>query len=75
MEYAENTGWISIKRKRLGVAVFQKTVINGDIENRYQINIPLDKNLLDYRSAMQTAILMLMEVENCTEEELYRNII
>lgn len=75
MEYVENTGWIGIKRKRLDVAVFQKTVINDDIENRYQINIPLDKNLLDYRSAMQAAILMLMEVENCTEEELYRNII
>ncbi len=69
MEYVENTGWISIKRKRLDVAVFQKTVINGDIENRYQINIPLDQDILDYRSAMQIAILTLMKVENCTEEE------
>lgn len=74
MEYAENTGWISIKRKRLDVAVFQKTVINGDIENRYQINIPLDKDLLDYRSSMQAAILVIVEADNCTEEDLYQNI-
>lgn len=74
MEYAENTGWISIKRKRLDVAVFQKTVINGDIENRYQINIPLDKNLLDYRSSMKAAILVIVEADNCTEEDLYQNI-
>ena len=74
MEYAENTGWISIKRKRLDVAVFQKTVINGDIENRYQINIPLDKDLSDYRSSMQAAILVIVEADNCTEENLYQNI-
>lgn len=74
MEYAENTGWISIKRKRLDVAVFQKTVINGDIENRYQINIPLDKDLLDYRSSMKAAILVIVEADNCTEEYLYQNI-
>lgn len=74
MEYVENTGWISIKRKRLDVAVFQKTVINGDIENRYQINIPLDKDLLDYRSSMQAAILVIVEADNCTEEDLYQNI-
>ena len=74
MEYAENTGWISIKRKRLDVAVFQKTVINGDIENRYQINIPLDKDLLDYRSSMKAAILVIVEADNCTEEDLYQNI-
>lgn len=74
MEYAENTGRISIKRKRLDVAVFQKTVINGDIENRYQINIPLDKDLLDYRSSMKAAILVIVEADNCTEEDLYQNI-
>lgn len=74
MEYAENTGWISIKRKRLDVAVFQKTVINGDIENIYQINIPLDKDLLDYRSSMKAAILVIVEADNCTEEDLYQNI-
>lgn len=74
MEFAENTGWISIKRKRLDVAVFQKTVINGDIENRYQINIPLDKDLLDYRSSMKAAILVIVEADNCTEEDLYQNI-
>lgn len=74
MEYAENTGWISIKRKRLDVAVFQKTVINGDIENRYQINIPLDKDLLDYRSSMKAAILVIVGADNCTEEDLYQNI-
>lgn len=74
MEYAENTGWISIKRKRLDVAVFQKTVINGDIENRYQINIHLDKDLLDYRSSMKAAILVIVEADNCTEEDLYQNI-
>lgn len=74
MEYAENTGWISIKRKRLDVAVFQKTVINGDIENRYQINIPLDKDLLDYRSSLQAAILVIVKADNCTEEDLYQNI-
>ena len=74
MEYAENTGWISIKRKRLDVAVFQKTVINGDIENRYQINIPLDKDLLDYRSSMKAAILVIVEADNCTKEDLYQNI-
>lgn len=74
MEYAENTGWISIKRERLDVAVFQKTVINGDIENRYQINIPLDKDLLDYRSSMKAAILVIVEADNCTEEDLYQNI-
>ncbi len=74
MEYAENTGWISIKRKRLDVAVFQKTVINGDIENRYQINIPLDKDLLDYRSSMKAAILVIVEADNCTEEDLYQKI-
>ena len=74
MEYAENTGWISIKRKRLDVAVFQKTVINGDIENRYQINIALDKDLLDYRSSMKAAILVIVEADNCTEEDLYQNI-
>lgn len=74
MEYAENTGWISIKRKILDVAVFQKTVINGDIENRYQINIPLDKDLLDYRSSMKAAILVIVEADNCTEEDLYQNI-
>ena len=74
MEYVENTGWISIKRKRLDIAVFQKTVINGDIENRYQINIPLDKDLLDYRSSMQAAILVIVEADNCTEEDLYQNI-
>lgn len=47
---------------------------NGDIENRYQINIPLDKDLLDYRSSMKAAILVIVEADNCTEEDLYQNI-
>lgn len=40
----------------------------------YQINIPLEKELLDYQEPMKEAILTIIKVENCTELELYQNV-
>ena len=40
----------------------------------YQINIPLEKELLDYQESMKEAILTIIKVENCTELELYQNV-
>ena len=74
IEYVENSGWVKIERKRKDVAVYQKKVITDGGENMYQINIPLEKELLDYQESMKEAILTIIKVENCTELELYQNV-
>ena len=53
IEYVENSGWVKIERKRKDVAVYQKKVITDGGENMYQINIPLEKELLDYQESMK----------------------
>lgn len=74
IEYVENSGWVKFERKRKDVAVYQKEVIDDDGENTYQINIPLEQNLLDYQESMKEVILTIMKVEDCTEFELYQNV-
>ena len=74
IEHVENSGWVKIERKRKHVAVYQKKVITDGGENMYQINIPLEKELLDYQESMKEAILTIIKVENCTELELYQNV-
>lgn len=66
-KYLKDTGWKNFPTKRNYVKIFQTIKSNGEA---FQVNIPLDKNLSDYKSAMYQAIETVAFAENQSTEQL-----
>ena len=66
-KYLKDTGWDSFPTKKTYIKVFQIVKANGDA---FQVIIPLDKNLSDYKNAMYEAIETVAFVENQSTEQL-----
>lgn len=65
--YLKSTGWRNYPTKKSYVKVFQT---KGPNENAFQVVIPMDKNLRDYKIAMLDAIKTVAFVENQSTERL-----
>ena len=66
VQYLQNAGWKLFPRKRQDIKVFQ-------IEKKdqlYQVTIPLDRTLGDYRNAMQMAVKEVASCQGKTEKEI-----
>lgn len=66
-KYLKDTGWTPYIIKRDNVKIFQIKASNGEA---FQVNIPMDKSLSDYREAMYQAIEIVAYVEKQTTEQL-----
>lgn len=66
-KYLKDTGWIPFPVKKGYLKIFQTT--NGSGES-FQVNIPMDKGLLDYKSAMYQAVETVAHVEGQSTERL-----
>lgn len=66
-KYLKDTGWNAFPTKRNYIKVFQIIKPNGEA---FQVNIPLEKNLSDYKSAMYQAIETVALVEGQSAEQL-----
>lgn len=66
-KYLKDTGWTLYPTKRDYVKVFQTKSSDGD---SFQVNIPMDKNLSDYKNAMYQAVETVALVENQSTEQL-----
>lgn len=58
VQHLEDTGWKQIPRKQSDIKVFQK-----EKDKFYQVTVPMDKNLSDYKEAMCQAIKTIAEAE------------
>lgn len=67
VKYLNDTGWIQWKTKRNYIKVFQKIKEDGE---GFQVTIPLDKELLDYKEAIYEAIETVAFVEEQSTEQL-----
>ncbi len=65
--YLKETGWHVFPTKRTYVKIYQIIKDNGEA---FQVNIPLDKSLSDYRSAMYQAIETVAAAEGQSTEQL-----
>jgi hypothetical protein len=65
--YLKETGWTPYTTKRTYLKIFQTTTANGDA---FQVTIPLDKSLSDYKSAMFQAVETVAFVEKQSTEQL-----
>lgn len=52
VNFLKDNNWSHFKTKRTDIMVFQKRIV----ENDFQVKIPMDKTLYDYRKAMYRAI-------------------
>lgn len=66
-KYLKDTGWKAFPTKKTYVKIFQIATHDG---TAFQVNIPLDKNLSDYKSAMYQAIETVAFVEGHSTEQL-----
>lgn len=66
-KYLKDTGWHPYPTKREYVKIFQTKIDSGE---SFQVNIPTDKNLLDYKQAMYEAIEIVAFVEKQPTEQL-----
>lgn len=66
VKYLKDTGWILFQTKKSYVKIFQ---LERE-DNFYQVTIPMDKVLRDYREAMYKAISIVAEAESKSIEEL-----
>ena len=66
-KYLKETGWNSIQTKKDYLKVFQ--IINS-VGEAFQVNIPTDKGLLDYKNAMYDAVKTVAFVEKQSTEQL-----
>lgn len=64
--YLAETGWNIYPSKRTDLKVFQYV----DGEKFYQVTVPLDKNLGDYKQAMYRAVETVASKENRAIEQL-----
>lgn len=67
-KYLKDTGWRAFPTKRNYVKIFQTIKSDGEA---FQVNIPLDKSLSDYKSAMFQAIETVAFAENQSTEQLF----
>lgn len=65
--YLRNTGWKQLKIKRTDMQIFQLIKGNDDL---FQVTIPLDSHLIDYKSAMYYAIEQVAFASHQTIEQL-----
>ena len=54
VKYLQDTGWKWLKRSRSDIKIYQ---ITNDAEEFFQVTIPLDSSLGDYRKAMYLVII------------------
>ena len=66
VKYLKDTGWTYYPTKKDYIRVFQ--LERGD--NFYQVTIPMEKILRDYREAMYKAVSIVAEVESKSIEQL-----
>lgn len=66
-KYLKDTGWNTFPTKKSYVKIFQ---ITKSGKEAFQVNIPLDKNLSDYKNAMYQAIETVAFVEGQSTEQL-----
>ena len=67
VKYLKDTGWISYKIQKEYIKIFQKIT---DKEEFYQVIIPIDKTLADYKKAMFDAIEQIALLEGQSTEQL-----
>jgi hypothetical protein len=67
VKYLKDTGWIEFPTKKSYINIFQiRTEDDGD----FQVKIPLDQTLLDYKEAMLQAVEIVAAREHQTMEQL-----
>ena len=67
VKYLKDTGWIPYKTKKEYVKIFQRIT---EEEEFYQVIIPIDKTLADYKKAMFDAIEQIALLEGQSTEQL-----
>lgn len=67
VKYLLDTGWLQYKTKKTYIKIFQRNTRNGDF---YQVTIPIDKTLSDYKEAMFEAIEQISLFEGQSTEQL-----
>lgn len=67
VKYLLDTGWFQYKTKKTYIKIFQRNTRNGDF---YQVTIPIDKTLSDYKEAMFEAIEQISLFEGQSTEQL-----
>lgn len=65
-KYLKDTGWIQFESKRKNVKIYQLEIE----ENFFQVIIPCDKRLCDYRQAMYKAVETVAMAENKSVEQV-----
>ena len=65
-KYLKDTGWTAFQSKKTYIRIFQYEA-NNDF---FQIIIPMDKNLSDYKEAMYKAVETVAKVENKSIEQV-----
>lgn len=65
-KYLKNTGWIQFESKRKNVKIYQLEIE----ENFFQVIIPCDKRLCDYKQAMYKAVETVAMAENKSVEQV-----
>ncbi|RHQ97409.1 hypothetical protein [Peptoclostridium sp. AF21-18] len=66
-KYLKDTGWTQFKTKKEYIKIFQKYTAEDEF---YQVIIPLDKTLSDYKQAMYDSIEQIALVEGQSTEQL-----
>lgn len=67
VKYLKDTGWIQYKTKKEYIKTFQKITDKDDF---YQVIIPIEKGLADYKQAMFEAIEQIAFLEGQSTEQL-----
>ena len=67
VKYLKDTGWIQYKTKKEYIKTFQKITDKDDF---YQVIIPIEKGLADYKQAMFEAIEQIAFLEGQSPEQL-----
>lgn len=67
VKYLKDTGWKAFLTKKAYIKIFQITTDKGE---SFQVTIPLEKTLSDYRSAMYYALETVALVEGQSTEQL-----
>jgi len=65
-KYLEDTGWSKFQTKRKDIRIFQK-----DSGEFFQVTIPMDDTLADYKDALYLACKKVAECEGRSLEQLY----
>lgn len=66
-KYLRETGWNNIPRKNNNLRVYQIIAKEGEL---FQVTIPMDKTLLDYKMAMYEAVESVAFVEGRSTEQV-----